>query len=104
MSITSRPYLGLVIVLLILSSLTPCKGDDPLPAGLNEAIRNPLVPVIVDATILKYDKLGYGEIKINTIFNIGPALWADSFLYKLESSNRYSLHSKILIRIGKKIN
>ena len=72
MSITSRSYLGLVIVVLILSSLSPCKGDDPLPAGLNEAIRNPLIPVIVDATILKYDKLGYGEIKINTIFNIGP--------------------------------
>ena len=72
MSITSRPYLGLVIVLLILSSLTPCHGDDPLPAGLDEAIRNPLIPVIVDATILKYGKLGYGEIKINTIFNIGP--------------------------------
>jgi hypothetical protein len=72
MCITSRPYLGLVIVLLILSSLTPCHGDDPLPAGLDEAIRNPLIPVIVDVTILKYDKLGCGEIKINTIFNIGP--------------------------------
>lgn len=72
MCIMSRPYLGLVAVLLILSSLTQCKGDDPLPAGLNEAIRNPLIPVIVDATVLKYDKLGYGEIKINTIFNSGP--------------------------------
>jgi|GEM_PF-1685999 len=72
MYIMSRPYLGLVAVLLILSSLTQCKGDDPLPAGLNEAIRNPLIPVIVDATVLKYDKLGYGEIKINTIFNSGP--------------------------------
>ena len=72
MSITSRPCLGLVVILLFLSSLTPCKGDDPLPAGLNEAIRNPLIPVLVDATVLKYDKLGYGEIKINTIFKIGP--------------------------------
>ena len=68
----SGPFLWLVAVLLILSSLTQCKGDDPLPAALNEAIRNPLIPVIVDATVLKYDKLGYGEIKINTIFNIGP--------------------------------
>ena len=57
MCITSRPYLGLVIVLLILSSLTPCHGDDPLPAGLDEAIRNPLIPVIVDVTILKYDSV-----------------------------------------------
>ncbi len=72
MSIMYRPYLGLVVVLLILSALTPCQGDDPLPAGLNEAIRNPLIPVIVDATVLKYNKLGYGEIKINTIFDIGP--------------------------------
>jgi len=72
MCIMYRPYLGLVFILLILSGLTPCQGDDPLPAGLDEAIRNPLIPIIVDATILKYDKLGYGEIKINTVFNIGP--------------------------------
>ncbi|MEC7566412.1 MAG: type II secretion system protein GspG [Planctomycetota bacterium] len=73
MSVIYRNPLAVVIVLLSLAVMAPCKGDDPLPPGLTEAIRNPLIPVIVDATVLRYDKQGYGEIKINTVFSSGPS-------------------------------
>lgn len=32
--------------MLILSSLSPCKGEDPLPAGLNEVIRIHSIPAM----------------------------------------------------------
>ena len=41
---------------------------DPLPSGLDQAIRDPKVAMIVDATILKYNKAGHGEIKVHTIY------------------------------------
>ena len=41
---------------------------DPLPPGLDQAIRDPKVAMIVDATILKYNKAGYGEIKVHAIY------------------------------------
>ena len=43
-------------------------ADDPLPAGLDQAIRNPKIPMIVDATILRYNKAGHGEIKVHGIY------------------------------------
>ena len=41
---------------------------DELPPGLEQAIRNPGIPMIVDATILKFNKEGHAEIKVNTVY------------------------------------
>ena len=41
---------------------------DELPPGLEQAIRNPGIPMIVDATILKFTKEGYAEIKVNAVY------------------------------------
>ena len=43
-------------------------ADDPLPTGLDQAIRNPKIPIIVDASIVKYNKAGHGEIKVHAIY------------------------------------
>ena len=41
---------------------------DELPPGLEQAIRNPGIPMIVDATIVKFTKEGYAEIKVNAVY------------------------------------
>ena len=41
---------------------------DELPPGLEQAIRNPAIPMIVDATILKFNKEGHAEIKVNAVY------------------------------------
>ena len=52
----------------ILGLASQIYADDPLPAGLDQAIRNPKISMIVDATIVKYNKAGHGEIKVHTIY------------------------------------
>jgi hypothetical protein len=42
-------------------------GGDELPPGLIQAIANPAIPTIVDATILGFNKEGHGEIKLNAV-------------------------------------
>ena len=65
-------------------------ADDPLPPGLDQAIRDPKVAMIVDATILKYNKAGHGEIKVHTIYkpaakgkkiNVTPPQWIRGYGY-----------------------
>tara|TARA_Y100001934_G_scaffold158624_1_gene189678 strand:- start:3384 stop:3848 length:465 start_codon:yes stop_codon:yes gene_type:complete len=41
---------------------------DELPPGLEQAIRNPAIPMILDATIVKFTKEGFAEIKVNTVY------------------------------------
>ncbi len=41
---------------------------DELPPGLEQAIRNPAIPMIVDATIVKFTKEGFAEIKVNAVY------------------------------------
>ena len=43
-------------------------GGDELPSGLMQAIANPAIPTIVDATILGFNKEGHGEIKVNAVY------------------------------------
>ena len=43
-------------------------GADELPPGLDQAIRDPGIPMIVDATILKYNQAGHGEIEVHTVY------------------------------------
>ena len=52
----------------ILGLAPQISADDPLPAGLDQAIRNPKIPMIVDATILKFNKAGHAEIRVHTIY------------------------------------
>ena len=44
------------------------QARDELPPGLEQAIRNPSIPMIVDATILKFNKEGHAEITVNAIY------------------------------------
>lgn len=44
------------------------QARDELPPGLEQAIRNPAIPMIVDATILKFTKEGHAEIKVNQVY------------------------------------
>ena len=44
------------------------QARDELPPGLEQAIRNPAIPMIVDATILKFNKEGHAEIKVNAVY------------------------------------
>ena len=58
-----------VFTLLIVSLLTPLRAQqDELPPGLEQAIKNPAIPTIVDATITKFTKEGYAQIKVNKVY------------------------------------
>ena len=52
----------------ILGPVSQVSAGDSLPPGLDQAIRDSKIAVIVDATILKYNKAGHGEIKVHTIY------------------------------------
>ena len=57
--------------ILLFPLLAPSIGlqaRDELPPGLEQAIRNPAIPMIVDATILKFNKAGHAEIKVNAVY------------------------------------
>ena len=43
-------------------------GGDELPPALQEAIQNPAIPMIVDATITRFNEAGAAEIKVNRIY------------------------------------
>ena len=43
-------------------------GGDELPPGLMQAISNPAIRTIVDATILGFNKEGHGKIKVNAVY------------------------------------
>ena len=62
-----RMRLSLSIPLLILGFCSQLNADER-PAGLDQAIRDAKIPMIVDATILKYNKAGHGEIKVHAIY------------------------------------
>lgn len=56
-------------LLLLLAVTLPLEADeDELPPGLELAIRNPAIPTIVDATIIKFTREGHAEIKVNTVY------------------------------------
>ena len=62
--------LSIFISSLIVGFVQHVCGDEPVPAGLAQALRNPKVPAIVDATVLKFNKAGHGEIKLNTLYKL----------------------------------
>ncbi len=57
----------LSIILLCLGFGTQAFADE-LPPGLEQAIVNPAIPAIVDATILGFNKDGHGYIKVNVVY------------------------------------
>ncbi len=60
--------LAFLLLSLIVEPLIPQTNGDELPPGLEQAIRNPVIPMIVDATILKFNKEGHAEIKVNAVY------------------------------------
>ncbi len=57
-----------LLLVPLLSAALGLQAQDELPPGLEQAIRNPAIPMIVDATILKFNKDGHAEIKVNAIY------------------------------------
>ena len=51
----------------------PQAAGDELPPGLEVAIRNPAIPMIVDATITGFTKEGYAKIKVNKVYKAPKA-------------------------------
>ena len=66
--------LSIFISSLIIGFVQHVCGDEPVPAGLGQALRNPKVPAIVDATVLKFNKAGHGKIKLNTLYKLGLSI------------------------------
>lgn len=58
---------ALALFTMALASVVHADQDER-PPGLEQAIRNPSIPMIVDATISKFTKEGYGTIKINKVY------------------------------------
>ena len=66
--------LSIFISSLIIGFVQHVCGDEPVPAGLVQALRSLKVPAIVDATVLKFNKAGHGEIKLNTLYKLGAGI------------------------------
>ena len=75
----------------VIGLIPEVSADDPLPPGLDQAIRDPKVAMIVDASILKYNKAGHGEIKVHTIYKpaskgkkikVTPPQWIRGYGYE----------------------
>lgn len=54
--------------------------SDELPPGLEQAILNPKAPAIVDATILRFNEKGHGEIKVHAVYKPDPKGAENSFV------------------------
>ena len=68
-----KPSAVLPCMMLLISGLTrQCPADDPLPPGLDHAIRNSNIPMIADVTIVKFNKAGHGVIRVNRIYRPTP--------------------------------
>ena len=61
----------LSVVVALLSGLCLFAYADELPPSLQQAIIDPDIPMIVDATIIEYTKEGYAKIKVNTVYKKG---------------------------------
>ncbi len=57
-----------LLLVPLLSAALGLQAQDELPPGLEQAIRNPAIPMIVDATILKFNEDGHAEIKVNAVY------------------------------------
>jgi len=64
------PGTCLIVFLSLLAApaVSLSADEDELPPGLEEAIKNPAIPVIIDATIAKFTKEGYAQIKVNKVY------------------------------------
>lgn len=60
-------FLQLITLVFALAVLSRAMADE-LPPGLTELIRDPEIPVIADATILRYTKEGFAEVRFNQVF------------------------------------
>ncbi len=64
------PGTCLIVFLSLLAApaVSLSADEDELPPGLEEAIKDPAIPVIIDATIAKFTKEGYAQIKVNEVY------------------------------------
>ena len=89
------------------------KGDEPyrgagdeLPPGLEVAIRNPAIPMIVDASITSYTKEGYAKIKVNKVYKkpAGSKAVVPTIVkgYRMDGANGRVVPIRIITDKGKK--
>jgi hypothetical protein len=84
----------------------PQAAGDELPPGLEVAIRNPAIPMIVDATITSFTKEGYAKIKVNKVYK-APAgkkagMPATVRGYRMDGANARIVPIRIITDKGKK--
>jgi hypothetical protein len=60
-----------LVVAMSLLGFSMLAYADELPPGLEQAIKDPDIPMIIDATIIKYNKKGHAEIRVNTAYKKG---------------------------------
>ena len=78
----AKILLALVLAVTVVDAASGQAGDE-LPPGLVEAIKNPDIPAIIDATILSFDESGGGEIRLNTAYKLPPGKNAKNYRPKL---------------------
>ena len=90
MNVKMQSWFALVLVLGGTSCLA---GDEKNPVlvvpgqkYLQQCIRNPVIPMIVDATVVGFNKKGHGEIKLHAIYRAVPRSKNDSSSANRESS------------------
>lgn len=68
-----KPICQSPILFLLAFAFVSEASADELPPGLEQAIANPAIPTIVDATVLGFNKQGHGEIKVNAVYKHSSA-------------------------------
>ena len=101
---------ALFVFLLNHLSLTadelPQAAGDELPPGLEVAIKNPAIPMIVDATIAGFTKEGHARIKVNKVYKkpAGSKAVVPTIVkgYRMDGANGRVVPIRIITDKGKK--
>lgn len=59
--------IALSLIALVLMLAYSADADE-LPPGLEEVIGNPKIPIIVDATITRFNQAGHAEIRVHSVY------------------------------------
>ncbi|MCP4847505.1 MAG: hypothetical protein GY899_06115 [Verrucomicrobiaceae bacterium] len=84
----------------------PQAAGDELPPGLEVAIRNAAIPMIVDATITAFTKEGHARIKVNKVYKapVGKKSVVPTTVkgYRMDGANDRVVPIRVLTDKGKK--
>ena len=84
----------------------PQAAGDELPPGLEVAIKNPAIPMIVDATITSFTREGHARIKVNKVYKAAAGkkggIPATVRGYRMDGANARVVPIRIITDKGKK--